>query len=129
MLTHPQYIKIPDDKGNLTRVLKLHRFRDTAKVFYIEPAFWVVNGEIVRKDGIFEGVDIYGAKGCGFLPSSLKEFREYCRTQYHKFKDEEVIINRYAVDFLGAVEPPYNDKKITSVKVTNKWHNRQNLER
>lgn len=116
MRTHPQYIKIPDDKGNLTRVLKLHRFRDTAKVFYIEPAFWVVNGEIMRKDGIFEGVDIYGAKGCGFLPSSLKEFREYCRTQYHKFKDEEVIINRYAVDFLGAVEPPYNDKKVTSTK-------------
>jgi hypothetical protein len=23
MLTHPQYIKIPDDKGNLTRVLKV----------------------------------------------------------------------------------------------------------
>lgn len=57
MRTHPQYIKIPDDKGNLTRVLKLHRFRDTPKVFYIEPAFWVVNGEIMRKDGIFEGVE------------------------------------------------------------------------
>ena len=64
MRTHPQYIKIPDDKGNLTRVLKLHRFRDTAKVFYIEPAFWVVNGEIMRKDGIFEGVDRKVAVSC-----------------------------------------------------------------
>lgn len=116
MRTHPQYIKIPDDKGNLTRVLKLHRFRDTAKVFYIEPAFWVVDGEIVRKDGIFEGVDIYGAKGCGFLPSSLKEFREYCRTQYRKFKDEEVIVLRNP--FLGfePKEPPYDDKAVTSTK-------------
>lgn len=116
MLKHPRFIRIPDNNGNLTRVLKLHRFRDTAKVFYIEPAFWLLNGEIVRKDRLIEGVDIYGEKGCGFLPSSLKEFREYCRTQYQKFKDEEVIINRYAVDFLGAKEPPYNDKKVTSTK-------------
>ena len=116
MIRKPKYIKIPDNNGNLTRVLKLHRFRDTAKGFYIEPAVWLFNGEIVRKDAILEGIDIYGEKGCGFLPSSLKEFREYCRTQYHKFKDEEVIINRYAVDFLGAVEPHYNDKKVTSTK-------------
>ena len=116
MRTHPQYIKIPDDKGNLTRVLKLHRFRDTPKVFYIEPAFWVVNGEIMRKDGIFEGVDIYGAKGCGFLPSSLKEFREYCRTHYHKFKDEEVIVLRNPLLGFEPKEPPYDDKAVTSTK-------------
>jgi hypothetical protein len=116
MLKHPRYIRIPDNNGNLTRVLKLHRFNDTDKVFYVEPAFWLFNGEIVRKDGLVEGVDIYGVNGCGFLPSTLTEFKEYCRTQYHKFKDEEVLINRYAVDFLGAKEPPYNDKKVTSTK-------------
>lgn len=116
MLKHPRYIRIPDNNGNLTRVLKLHRFNDTDKVFYVEPAFWLFNGEIVRKDGLVEGVDIYGVNGCGFLPSTLTEFKEYCRTQYHKFKDEEVIVLRNP--FLGfePKEPPYDDKAVTSTK-------------
>lgn len=83
---------------------------------YCEPKFWVKNGLIVRKDSLFEGDYIYGADGCGFLPSNLTEFREYCRKQYQKFKDEEVLVNRYAIDILGMSEPPYDDHHVTSVK-------------
>ncbi|MGN5421840.1 hypothetical protein ACSVH3_11225, partial [Neisseria meningitidis] len=56
------------------------------------------------------------AGGCGFLPSNLTEFRKYCRKQYQKFKDDEVLVNRYAIDFLGAKKPPYDDRHVTSVK-------------
>lgn len=115
MVNRQRYIKIVDENGEFTRVLRLHKFPDTSKCFYFEPQFWVRNGLIVRKDTLFEGNDIYGANGCGFLPSNLKEFREYCRKNYKKFKDEEVLINRFAVDFLGAKEPPYNDRHVTSV--------------
>ncbi|WP_307930450.1 hypothetical protein [Neisseria gonorrhoeae] len=54
---------------------------------------------------MFEVDYIYGADGCGFLPSNLTEFRKYCRKKHQKFKDDEVLVNRYAVDFLGAKEP------------------------
>lgn len=116
MINKPRYIKIVDKDGNFTRVLRLHKFPDTSKCFYFEPQFWVRNGLIVRKDTLFEGNEIYGIGGCGFLPSNLNEFREYCRKQYQKFKDEEVLVNRYAIDILGMSEPPYDDRYATSVK-------------
>lgn len=116
MIKKPRYIKIVDENGDFTRVLRLHKFTDTSRIFYFEPQFWLKNGLIVRKDTLFEGNDIYGANGIGFLPSNLTDFREYCRKNYKKFKDEEVLINRFAVDFLGAKEPPYDDRHVTSVK-------------
>lgn len=116
MFKKQRYIKILDENGDFNRVLRMYKFQDTSRIFYFEPLFWVRNGLIVRKDSLFEGQEIYGANGCGFLPSNLTEFREYCRKQYQKFKDEEVLINRYAVDFLGAKEPPYDDRHVTSVK-------------
>lgn len=116
MIKKPRYIKIVDVNGDFTRVLRLHKFTDTSRIFYFEPQFWLKNGLIVRKDTLFEGNDIYGANGIGFLPSNLTDFREYCRKNYKKFKDEEVLINRFAVDFLGAKEPPYDDRHVTSVK-------------
>lgn len=116
MINKRRYIKILDENGNFTRVLRMHKFTDTSRIFYFEPQFWLKNGLIVRKDTLFEGNDIYGANGIGFLPSNLKEFRQYCRAKYQTFKEEEVLINRYAVDFLGATEPPYDDRHVTSVK-------------
>ncbi|MBW3936639.1 hypothetical protein [Neisseria meningitidis] len=116
MINKPRYIKIVDENGDFTRVLRLHKFPDTSKCFYFEPQFWVKDGLIVRKDTLFEGDDIYGADGCGFLPSNLTEFRKYCQKQYQKFKDDEVLVNRYAIDFLGAKKPPYDDRHVTSVK-------------
>lgn len=116
MINKSRYIKIVDENGDFTRVLRRHKFPDTSKCFYFEPQFWVRNGLIVRKDTLFEGNDIYGANGCGFLPSSLTEFREYCRKQYQKFKDEEVLVNRFAIDILGMSEPPYNDRLVISSK-------------
>ena len=83
---------------------------------YFEPKFWVQNGLIVRKDSLFEGDYIYGADGCGFLPSNLTGFRKYYRQRYQKFKDEEVLVNQYAIDILGMSEPPYDDYHVTSVK-------------
>jgi hypothetical protein len=111
-----RYIKIVDESGDFSRVLRLHKFPDTSKCFYFEPQFEVRNGLIVRKDTLFEGNDIYGADGCGFLPSNITEFREYCRKQYQKFKDEEVLVNRFAIDILGMSEPPYNDRLVISSK-------------
>lgn len=109
------YIKIADEKGNFTRILKLHYFRDTNKPFYIEPEFELYSETIIRKDHIYEAMDIIGINGCGFLPSSLNEFRKYCRYKYYKFKDEEVIINPLAV-WLGVAEPKYDDKAVCSTK-------------
>lgn len=116
MINKPRYIKIVDEHGDFSRVLRLHKFPDTSKCFYFEPQFWLKDGLIVRKDTLFEGNDIYGADGCGFLPSNLTEFREYCRKQYQKFKDEEVLVNRFAIDILGMSEPPYNDRLVISSK-------------
>lgn len=116
MINKQRYIKIVDENGDFTRVLRLHKFPDTSRIFYFEPQFWLKNGLIVRKDTLFEGNDIYGANGIGFLPSNLTDFRGYCRKNYKKFKDEEVLINRFAVDFLGATELPYDDRHVTSVK-------------
>ena len=112
---HPLYIKIPDDKGNLVRVLKLHKFNDTNRAYFIEPQFMLIDDKITRKDNIFEAIDIVGEKGCGFIPSNLKEFRDYCRTEYHKFKNDEIFINPTAI-YYGMEEPPYNDKVVTSTK-------------
>ncbi len=116
MINKPRYIKVTDDNGNFTRVLRMYKFPDTSKCFYFEPQFWVKNGLIVRKDSLFEGQEIYGANGCGFLPSNLTEFKEYCRKQYQKFKDEEVLVNRFAMDILGMQEPAYDDRHVISRK-------------
>ncbi|HFB7913234.1 TPA: hypothetical protein ACE8XW_000773 [Neisseria gonorrhoeae] len=116
MIHKPRYIKIVDENGDFTRILRLHKFPDTSKVFYFEPMFWLKDGRLARKDSLFEVDYIYGADGCGFLPSNLTEFRKYCRKKHQKFKDDEVLVNRYAVDFLGAKEPPYDDRHVTSVK-------------
>lgn len=39
MIHKPRYIKIVDENGDFTRVLRLHKFPDTSKVFYFEPMF------------------------------------------------------------------------------------------
>ena len=114
-LTYPNFIRLPDDKNSFNRVAKRHKFPDTSKVFYIEPKFSLENGVIVRKDKLISGDKILGEFGCGFLPSNINEFKEGCRVEYNKFKQEEVLINQCAVD-LGAKEPAYNDKAVTSTK-------------
>ncbi len=110
------YIKIPDSTGNVRVVLKRHKFRDTARVFYFEPGFVVENGNIVRKDSLYEGRDVLSTNGKGWMPSNLQEFKDYCRAEFNRFKEEEVLVNRYAIDVLGMKEPPYNDSAVTSLR-------------
>ena len=112
MINKPRYIKIKDENGDFTRVLRLHKFPKISQIFYFEPQFWVRNGLIVRKDILFEGDYIYGADGIGFLPSNLTEFRKYCRKQYKVFKDGEVLVNR----ILSMSEPIYDDRHVISIK-------------
>ncbi|KAE9504560.1 hypothetical protein F9Z40_2071 [Neisseria gonorrhoeae] len=50
MIHKPRYIKIVDENGDFTRVLRLHKFPDTSKVFYFEPMFWLKDGRVARKD-------------------------------------------------------------------------------
>ena len=110
------YIKIPDSTGNVRVVLRRHKFRDTKKVFYFEPGFVVADGNIVRKDSLYEDSDVLSTNGKGWMPSNFQEFKDYCRAEFSRFKDEEVIVNRFAIDVLGMKEPPYNDRAVTSVR-------------
>lgn len=110
------YIKVPDSNGNVRVVLKRHKFSDTNKVFYFEPGFVVENGNIVRKDSLYEGSDVLSTNGKGWMPSNFQEYKDFCRAEFNRFKEEEVLVNRYAIDVLGMKEPPYNDKAVTSLR-------------
>ena len=111
------YVKIPDKNGNFNRVVKSWRFPDSHKTFFFEPRFMLSQAQdkIVRKDDLYEHDEIFGMKGCGFLPCNLKDYRNYCREQYAKYKEEEVFINPIAIAY-GMVEPAYDDKAVISPK-------------
>ncbi|UXY73225.1 hypothetical protein [Neisseria gonorrhoeae] len=66
---------------------------------------------------MFEVDYIYGADGCGFLPSNLTEFRKYCRKKHQKFKDDEVFSKPLRGRFFGCERTPYDDRHVTSVKI------------
>lgn len=110
------YIKIPDSDGNVWVVLKRHKFSDTNKVFYFKPGFVVENGNIVRKDSLYEGSDVLNTNGNGWMPSNFQEYKDFCRAEFSRFKKEEVLVNRFAIDVLGMKEPPYDDRAVTSVR-------------
>lgn len=110
------YIKIPDSAGNVWVVLKRHKFSDTNKVFYFKPGFVVENGNIVRKDSLYEGSDVLNTNGNGRMPSNFQEYKDLCRAEFSRFKEEEVLVNRFAIDVLGMKEPPYDDRAVTSVR-------------
>lgn len=112
---YPLYVRVPDSNGNFTRVLRRHKFRDTNKVFYLEPKFWLHDGRIVRKDGLFEAEDVVGLQSAGFQPTKLADYREYCRNNYHQYKEQEIFINPFAI-MAGMKEPAYDDKAVTSPK-------------
>lgn len=114
--TYHTYIKVPDSNGNVRVVLKRHKFSDTNKVFYFEPGFVVKDGNIVRKDSLYEGSDVLSTSGKGWMPSNFQEYKDFCRTEFNRFKEEEVLVNRFAIDVLGMKEPPYNDRAVTSVR-------------
>lgn len=113
-MDYHKFIKLPDEDGNFTRVACFTKFDDSSKPFYFEPKFIVRNGDITRCDCLYEADDIFSVSGCGFLPASVDDFKVYCREEYQRFKDEEVIINRFARDLLGMTEPAYNDAKVIS---------------
>lgn len=108
---------MPDKQGNFTRVLKRCRFADSRKPFYFEPHFYLSEKDdiVKRQDALYEAEDVIGPMSAGFKPCNLKDYRDYCRQQFHKFKDEEVFINPIAVAY-GMVEPEYDDKAVTSPK-------------
>lgn len=110
------YIKIPDSAGDVRVVLRRHKFSDTNKVFYFETGFVVENGNIVRKDSLYEGNDVLSTNGKGWMPSNFQEYKDFCRAEFNRFKEEEVLVNRYAIDVLGMKEPPYNNKAVTSLR-------------
>lgn len=116
MKNYHDYIKIPDESGELKVILKRHKFPNTNAVFYFEPNFAVKDGCIVRNDSLYEGRDVLSVEGKGWMPTTRQEFKAYCREKYNVFKDEEVIVNRFAIDVLGMKEPPYNDRAVTSVR-------------
>lgn len=114
---YPLCIKVPDKQGNFTRVLKRCRFVDSRRAFYFEPKFYLSEKDdmIKRKDILYEDNEVIGPMSEGFKPCSLKDYRDYCRQQFRKYKDEEVFINPIAVAY-GMVEPEYDDKAVTSPK-------------
>lgn len=116
MKDYHDYIKIPDENGELKAILKRHKFPNSNMVFYFEPNFTVKDGCIVRNDSLYEGIDVLSVEGKGWMPATRQEFKVYCREKYNTFKSEEVIINRFAIDVLGLSEPPYNDRAVTSVR-------------
>lgn len=113
--SYPRYVRLPDDNGNFTRVAKAWKFHDSPHIYYFEPLFTLRGGHIVRSDKLFDNEQIFSMKGCGFLPCTLKEFRDGCRANYHQYKDEHIIINRIA-QMCGATEPPYVDREVISTK-------------
>ena len=113
--SYPRYVKLPDNNGNFTRVAKAWKFRDSSRIYYFEPLFMLSGGVIVRKDALFEDDDIFSMKGCGFLPCTLKEYRDGCRANYQRYKDEHIFISDFAIA-CGATEPPYIDKDVVSTK-------------
>lgn len=77
--------------------------------------FLLINDRIVRKDRLFEGVDVVGYASNGFIPAKLNDYREYCRKQYVDFREDEIFINPIAL-LMGMEEPAYDDKTVISPK-------------
>lgn len=112
-----RFIRLPNKDGVFNRFAKTCKFRDTDRIFFFEVGFKLDEGKdrIVRCDSLYEYEEIFGMKGSGFLPSDAKDFREGCRKLFKKFREEEVFLNRFAVE-LGMREPEYSDLEITSMK-------------
>lgn len=113
---YPLCVKVPDKEGNFTRILKRHRFSDHRRPFYFEPQFMLgTQDKIIRKDSLFELDDVVGPFSAGFQPCSLGEYRNYCRQKFNEYKENEILINPFAVA-AGMKEPVHSDKDITSPK-------------
>ena len=95
-----RFIRLPNKDGVFNRFAKACKFRDSDRTFFFEVGFKLHEG----KDRIVR-----------FLPSNAKDFREGCRKLFKKFREEEVFLNRFAVE-LGMREPEYSDLEITSMK-------------
>lgn len=112
-----RFIRLPDENGVFNRIAKSCKFRDSNRTFFFEVGFKLHEGKdrIIRCDSLYEYDEIFGMKGCGFLPSDAKDFRKGCRELFKKFREEEVFLNKFAVA-LGMKEPEYSDLEITSMK-------------